>query len=201
MSFNRFTQSGFSISRASKGLLVRLLLALGSLAPALANAAITIEPLTWNIVGLDSNNVNVGPDTFPVGARVCNDAASSVEATVDFVWNDAFGPYPGPTGDPFINLRPGSLQSLSLTIPGAVGAVPGCADAYFEAQVTRIADAYDKTRNYQIRAIAGTGTETETVLTPSPRQLYVEYLVSQNRNGVTAIELDGVRCRRVDRCH
>ena len=27
---------------------------------------------TWNVIGLDSNNVNVGPNRFPVGARVCN---------------------------------------------------------------------------------------------------------------------------------
>lgn len=33
---------------------------------------LTITPLTWNIIGLDSNNVNVGPNRFPVGARVCN---------------------------------------------------------------------------------------------------------------------------------
>ena len=37
-----------------------------------AAANLTITPLTWNVVGLDSNNVNVGPNNFPVGARVCN---------------------------------------------------------------------------------------------------------------------------------
>jgi len=35
-----------------------------------AAAVLTITPLTWNIIGLDSNNVNVGPNNFPVGARV-----------------------------------------------------------------------------------------------------------------------------------
>ncbi|MEJ2447747.1 MAG: hypothetical protein P8Y37_07375, partial [Anaerolineales bacterium] len=39
---------------------------------AYAAASLTIEPLTWNVIGLDSNNVNVGPNNFPVGARVCN---------------------------------------------------------------------------------------------------------------------------------
>ena len=29
----------------------------------------TIRPVTWNVVGLDSNNVKVGPNRFPVGAR------------------------------------------------------------------------------------------------------------------------------------
>jgi hypothetical protein len=37
-----------------------------------AAAVLTISPLTWNVIGLDSNNVNVGPNNFPVGARVCN---------------------------------------------------------------------------------------------------------------------------------
>ena len=176
MGLNRFTQSGCSLSRASKALLGTLLMALGFLAPALGYAAITIAPVTWNVVGLDSNNVNVGPNNFPVGARVCNDAASDVTATVDFDWidsNDAF------TGDPYINLRPGSQQSLNLSV-----LANACADAYFEAQVTRTALAYDKTRNYQITATAG-----NTVSTPTPRQLYVEYLVSQARNGIDDIAL------------
>ena len=41
-------------------------------APVHAAANLTIAPLTWNVIGLDSNNVHVGPDSFPVGARVCN---------------------------------------------------------------------------------------------------------------------------------
>src|SRR5689334_18691046 len=41
-------------------------------APVFAAASLSITPITWNIIGLDSNNVNVGPNHFPVGARVCN---------------------------------------------------------------------------------------------------------------------------------
>ena len=41
-----------------------------------AVTTLTVTPLTWNIIGLDSNNVNVGPNTFPVGARVCNTGAA-----------------------------------------------------------------------------------------------------------------------------
>ena len=37
-----------------------------------AAASLTVTPLTWNVIGLDSNNVNVGPNHFPIGARVCN---------------------------------------------------------------------------------------------------------------------------------
>ena len=49
----------------------------------LGNAAladVTIEPLTWNFIGLDSNNVNAGPNRFPVGARVCVRSAVRVLA-------------------------------------------------------------------------------------------------------------------------
>lgn len=43
-----------------------------------AAAALRVTPLTWNIIGLDSNTPASGPNLFPVGARVCNtgDAAS-----------------------------------------------------------------------------------------------------------------------------
>src|SRR5688572_19072706 len=67
---------------------------------------LTITPLTWNIIGLDSNNVSVGPNNFPVGARVCNTGdAVATNVTSNFVWDSA---------DPYINLRPGSLSSISV---------------------------------------------------------------------------------------
>jgi hypothetical protein len=37
-----------------------------------AAVSLSITPITWNVVGLDFNNVSVGPNNFPVGARVCN---------------------------------------------------------------------------------------------------------------------------------
>src|SRR5690349_22658926 len=70
-----------------------------------AAAVLTISPLTWNIIGLDSNNVNVGPNNFPVGARVCNTGdVTATNVTSSFVWDSA---------DPYINLRTGSLTTLS----------------------------------------------------------------------------------------
>jgi len=41
-----------------------------SVLPALAAPVLTIAPITWNVVGLDSNDVTTGPENFPVGARV-----------------------------------------------------------------------------------------------------------------------------------
>ena len=137
-----------------------------------AAAVLTISPLTWNVIGLDSNNVAVGPNNFPVGARVCNTGdAVATNVTSNFVWD---------TTDPYINLRSGSLSSLS--VPSlAVGA---CTDFYYEVTVTRNAAAYDTTRRYHITATADT---LGVVSTPTPRELYVEHLISQNRNTVSDV--------------
>src|SRR5215210_5935011 len=106
-----------------------------------AAAILTISPLTWNVVGLDSNNVNAGPNNFPIGARVCNTGdAVATNVTSTFVWDSA---------DPYINLRSGSLTSISVSSL----AIGTCTDLYYEVTVTRNAAAYDHTRRYHITAI------------------------------------------------
>src|SRR5512147_1602281 len=68
-----------------------------------AAAVLTASPLTWNVIGLDSNNVNVGPNNFPVGARVCNTGdAAAVNVSASFVWDSA---------NAYVNLRPGSYAA------------------------------------------------------------------------------------------
>jgi hypothetical protein len=138
--------------------------------------ALTITPITWGLVGLDSNNVTTGPNLFPVGARVCNtgsNPATNVAST--FVWDSA---------NALINVRAGSVSSLSLPTL-AVGA---CADFYYEIEVTRSAAAYNTTRAFHITATADT---LGVISTPSSLEIYVEKLVSQNRNSVTQIKLNG----------
>src|SRR5687768_1503802 len=67
----------------------------GSIAP----GDLTVTPLTWNIVGLDSNNPATGPNRFPVGARVCNAGAIGFnDVTAVFTWDSL---------NQYINLRPG----------------------------------------------------------------------------------------------
>src|SRR5262249_25952007 len=130
--------------------------------PAVAHATLTVTPITWDVIGLDSNNVNVGPSNFPVGARICSDvAANNVEAT--FVW-DSFNPY--------INLRAGSATVLPVA-PTVINLGAGqCFDAYFEVEVTRTASAYDTVRQYHIAVTSSSGSGS----TPTPRQIYVEHL-------------------------
>ena len=155
-------------ARRGMGLWALALLA-GAFAPAAAHAALTVTPLTWNIVGLDSNSPLTGPKNFPVGARICSDVAAT-NVTADFVFDSA---------NAFIDLRVGSLSSLNFaSIPAG-----GCVDAYFEVEVQQTAAAYDTARRYHINATDGSGTYS----TPTPRELYVEHLVSQSRNAITNV--------------
>ncbi len=83
-----------------------------------------------------------------------------------------------------MNLRPGSLSSI--TIPSIAAGT--CSDVYFEVEVTKNSNAFDETRRYHITATDSLGV---TGASPQPRELYVEHLISQNRNGITSIKLDG----------
>lgn len=56
-----------------------------TLSPRDARAELSVTPITWNIVGLDSNSPATGPRRFPVGARVCSDVATS-DVLVQFEW-------------------------------------------------------------------------------------------------------------------
>jgi uncharacterized repeat protein (TIGR01451 family) len=133
------------------------------------HAALTVEPITWNVIGLDSNDPANGPNSFPVGARVCSDVATT-NVSVTFVWDSA---------NAFVDTRPGSLTTIVLPSIAA----GGCADAYFEVEVDRDPAAFDTTRRYHIEATDASGT----VSSPTPRELYVEHLISQNRNSITDV--------------
>src|SRR5690242_7159660 len=113
-----------------------------------AHAALTVTPITWNIVGLDSNSPATGPYRFPVGARICSDAGAAT-ATVNFIWDDGQGVFVGDVNaSAYVNLRAGSSSSIvNLSVPAA-----SCADAYFEAEVTKNAASFDRTRRYHITA-------------------------------------------------
>jgi uncharacterized repeat protein (TIGR01451 family) len=139
-----------------------------------AAAVLTVTPLTWGVIGLDSNDVTVGPNHFPVGARICNTgttAATNVVAT----WNWA-------SVNPYLNIRPGTNTVLPAVPTLAAGA---CTDAYFEVEVTRTPAAYNTTRRFFISVTESGGASG---VTPTPRELYVEHLISQSRNSVTNIK-------------
>ncbi|MGE4072800.1 MAG: C25 family cysteine peptidase [Lysobacterales bacterium] len=149
-------------------------------APNLALAALTITPITWNVIGLDSNSPTTGPFQFPVAARVCAvGAASSGSVSATFAFQTG-GTNNGDTGcagpAPCVTVRTGSLS----TVPLGTLAAGACADAYFEVEVKKEAAAFDRARRYTITASDG----AESIVTPQPRELYIQRLISQNRNSV-----------------
>jgi uncharacterized repeat protein (TIGR01451 family) len=144
-----------------------------------------IDPISWNVIGLDSNKAlapnSDGPDTFMVGARACNKGATtltSVVATYNTVG----------AVNPYINLADNSTISVPEIRPGR------CEDFYFNGQITRVNAAYFTTQGYTVTATSG----ALSAITPANRQLYIEKLNSQNRNtvgglfGPTSLQVGGI---------
>jgi len=135
-----------------------------------ASAAVTITPTSWNVVGLDSNDPMSGPDTYQIGARICNTGGAAVTNIVgSFVWDSS---------NAFINLSGANPINIASLNGGA------CTDLYFPVTITRTNAAYNAARSYHI-TVSGTGFSS--VSTPTPRELYVERIISQNRNSVNSI--------------
>jgi uncharacterized repeat protein (TIGR01451 family) len=166
-----------------------------------SSGALTIEPLTWDFIGLDSNNPkDEGPNSYLIGARVCNvggvGGANIEDLSIRFVKEGANNPYitVTATGD-FARTDTITVDRLSsgATPPSGNGITPtnhhlvsskpnNCFDAYYNAEIKRDEAAFNTVQKYRIEATAS-GT---TVRTPSNRQLYVEKLVSQGRNDVSS---------------
>lgn len=151
------------------------LLVLGVVFASPVQAGLTVTPITWDVIGLDSNDETVGPNQFPVGVRIC--ATNGTETNVNAVlkWD---------TATAYIDYQPNSLGTVANPI--VLSSVDtSCSDAYFNVQVQRNDLARETSREYHVEV---TSDQTATpVSTPRPRQLYVEYLISQNRNGVDAV--------------
>ncbi|HET7081601.1 MAG TPA: hypothetical protein VFM49_29585, partial [Chloroflexia bacterium] len=147
-------------------------LAVASVRSVSAAAVLTIKPISWGVIGLDSNKVTDGPNTYQTGAQVCNTGdAAATNLSAGLVWT---------TTNANINIAPGSSGTVTVASLGA----GQCTLLYFPVAVTRTAAAYDTSRGYQITATAqGLGT----VSTPAGRELYVEHLVSQNRNSIGSV--------------
>ncbi|HYX12763.1 MAG TPA: hypothetical protein VE944_00030 [Nostoc sp.] len=156
---------------------------------ALAAAQLTITPITWNIIGLDSNNVSVGPNVFMTGARVCNTgstAATNVKATFVREGNtNSFINLQGASTLSISSLAAGSTTAANTRPPTFYGAVPSnCTDFYYNIVIIRSSAAYNTKQLYRIEA---TADNLGIVSTPTNRELYVEKLISQNRNSVATI--------------
>ena len=142
-----------------------------SVTPALAATnPLTITPTEWNVVGLDSNSVTSGPNQFSVGAKVCNVTGIAVTG-VDVTWNWTMP-------NSYVNLDSDATKTLSSI------AANSCTKRWWTVEITRNVAAYNTKRGFTISASAAGVT---TVTTPTAREIYVEKLVSQNRNAVSSV--------------
>ena len=129
-----------------------------------AFAALTITKNTWNVIGLDSNDVNTGPNVFPVAVTICNTGpTAAANLTTTFGWDSS---------NPLINLTGSATVNRGTLAAGA------CVAAYYWVAVTRSPAAYTTTRRYHITVTADGGLGASTPV----REIYVERLISQNRN-------------------
>lgn len=135
-----------------------------------AYATLSVTPNTFNVIGLDSNNVNTGPDVFPSGVLVCNTGGTTVNNIVGtFIWDSS---------NAFINLTGLNPVTFNTLAPGA------CTNLFFNVQVTRSSSAYNQARRFHIEV---TAVGEPVYSTPTPREIYVEKLVSQNRNTTLSV--------------
>ncbi len=173
------------MSKATLRLLVVLGVAIAGLIGMTGSAAaagLEVTPLTWDLIGLDSNKPTTqGPDTFPVGVRVCNTSGSDVTGvTASLDWTGS--------GSSLIALQTAEGLPASRTIGGLVSGA--CGDAYWYATITRNSNAFYNVRpardaakkTYTVSA-AGSSSTTGT----STGTLYVEKILSQNRNKIVSI--------------
>jgi hypothetical protein len=138
--------------------------------PQQAGAAVAVIPITWGVIGLDSTNVNVGPNAFPVGVRITNtgdQTATNLSASFAFTTANAHVDVDGPSTVKVASLAPGARS-----------------DVYFNVRITRTTAAYDTARRFVV-TVAGDNIATAT--SPSPREVYVAKLVAQNRNSIAGI--------------
>ncbi len=153
------------------GTIVAAILPLALQATASAAPALTVQSISWNVVGLDSNDVTTGPNRFLQGGRICNSGDEpATDLATTFVWDSS---------NPLLSVEGPTTVSDPVLDPGS------CVDAYFLVTVARDAAAYDTTRRYHLEVTADGGAAATSASVP----LYVEHLISQNRND--AISIDG----------
>ena len=163
------TSSFRALSLCAGVLLVLTTSTLGEVAEA-AGTSLSITPIEWNVVGLDSNAPATGPSSFSAGALVCNNGTTTIaDATTTWVWDST---------STAISLSGAATKTPGSLAPGA------CRKLWYAVNVVPVAASFDQTRRFHITASA---TGAASVSTPTPREIYVERLVSQNRNAITGV--------------
>ncbi len=179
--------------------------------PAFAsNTSLRIEPITWDFVGLDSNKPeSQGPNTYVVGARVCNVGSSdAINVTTRFVKDGVDNGYtfiqlqasdtyrfPVIAADNGSNAISAASYVFDEPANGSLNkskyrlaSTPNyCQDFYYNFEVSRSLSAHNTYQKYYIEASADNASR---VVTPRPRQIYIEQMISQARNYVYEFACD-----------
>jgi LPXTG-site transpeptidase (sortase) family protein len=136
-----------------------------------ASPDLEIISITWNVVGLDANDVSQGSNIYSIGARICNNGdAAATNMTVGFFW-DATNPY--------INLtNPENNELLFPTLP-----IDTCTDVYFPIVITRNINAYDSSASFYLAVSAE--NISAPLYSPGNREIYVERLTAVPNLSVT----------------
>jgi len=135
-----------------------------------AAPALTITPITWDVVGLDEQDINQGPNQYPIGVRVCNTGDTQASnLSINFSWDST---------NPYINLISNS------SIDASVLAAQNCKDFYFNIVINRTEGAKNTYRQYHITA---SSPDAGSVSTPIPREIYVVALNQETNNNLSPI--------------
>ncbi len=171
-------KGGEKIRRQAIILLTTLVFAFilcGAVSAAGNNTTLNLTKGSTDNIGLDSNNVNAGPDHFIVQIHVNNTGnttAHNVTGTFNFTSN---------VNKQYIYLDPqeNATKYLGDIAPGT------SADLFWLVNVNRTSSAYLKDRNYTITVLGNNTANLNTI----NGDLFVRKLVSQNRNHVTSITI------------
>jgi LPXTG-site transpeptidase (sortase) family protein len=146
----------------------------GSAAPSTAASPdLEIIPITWNVVGLDETDVAQGPNTYSIGARICNNGdAAATNITVGFFWDAA---------SPYINLtNPDNNEYLFPSL-----AIDACTDVYFPIVITQNINAYDSSASFYLAVSAE--NISDPLYSSENREIYVERLAAVPNLSITNI--------------
>ena len=156
-----------------KGIVVisLLVLSLSAMITPTSSGTLTLTKGSWDVIGLDHNNVTDGPNQYVIQIHITNSAGTTAHSvTGTLTWTST---------NTYINLAPNEVTTKSLGDIASGATV----DLFYLIEITRDSSAYSTTRDYSI-SISGTDTGTADIITGS---LLVERLRSQARNSVLSI--------------
>lgn len=128
-----------------------------------ADLSVNVGSHTWSKIGLDSNNVSVGPNQFLIQARITATSGSAIN--VKTMANIAGG------GSPYIHLLSPFTQDLGDISAGTFK------DVFYVVGIDRDSNAYSTQSTVNIIASAENASDKT-----GTRTLIVEKLLSQNQN-------------------